>query len=421
MASTQRDEDAAPETEAVVIEDRRVNVLQSIWENNKGAILILISELFGASMDAMARYLQQGGAGFHTLQVICSSPVLFLDQTVTELVLQVITARMAITFVLSTIYMWWIKVPHFPLGHPSVRGWLVLRGLFGFVGLFSLYCKPQTCPEDKNNNSKYLDSVHYLPLAEATVFRFLIPLVTAWACHVFLGQDFTSTQFTAALIALVGVVIIAHPSVIFGDDMNQTIGTTTNPDDLDKVTPAQRYLAICISLFGIFGAAGAYTVIRLVGSRGHALLSVNYFAFIATAGSTTALLAIPGIGFVAPHNATEWLLLLAMGVFGFALQFLLTAGLQLDKSPKATAVLYLQVVFALAFDFGIWGVVPGGWSLFGGAIVVGSTLWSALQKSPQAPLKETTTRKAVVDEETALLGAPAEVVEPRGEEETADH
>lgn len=47
---------------------------------------------------------------------------------------------MAITCVLSTIYMWWIKVPHFPLGHPDVRGWLVLRALFGFGGLFSLYC-----------------------------------------------------------------------------------------------------------------------------------------------------------------------------------------------------------------------------------------------------------------------------------------
>lgn len=48
---------------------------------------------------------------------------------------------MGITFVLSTIYMWWIQVPYFPLGNPQVRGWLVLRALFGFTGLFSLYCK----------------------------------------------------------------------------------------------------------------------------------------------------------------------------------------------------------------------------------------------------------------------------------------
>lgn len=58
---------------------------------------------------------------------------------------------MGITFVLSTIYMWWIQVPYFPLGNPQVRGWLVLRALFGFTGLFSLYCKSQlttTCPNE---------------------------------------------------------------------------------------------------------------------------------------------------------------------------------------------------------------------------------------------------------------------------------
>lgn len=223
-----------------------------------------------------------------------------------------------------------------------------------------------------------------------------------------------------------GVVIIAHPTALFGTDAaaddNTTIGPTAASDDLDAVTPAQRLLAISMSLFGIIGASGAYTVIRLVGGRCHALFSVNYFALIATVGAVAALLAVPGIGFVVPHSATEWVLLLAMGVFGFALQFLLTAGLQLDKTPKATAMLYAQVPFALGFDYGIWGVVPGGWSLVGGAIVVASTLWSALQKTP-APREagaEGTRGKSVVDEETALLGARAEDGEVRRREaETA--
>lgn len=71
MAPSHRQENASPgnEQDEVVVEVRKVNVLQSIWENNKGALLILISELFGSSMDAMARHLQQGGARFHTLQV----------------------------------------------------------------------------------------------------------------------------------------------------------------------------------------------------------------------------------------------------------------------------------------------------------------------------------------------------------------
>lgn len=48
---------------------------------------------------------------------------------------------MGVTFILSTLYMWWTKVPYFPFGNPEIRGWLVLRALFGFMGLFTLYCE----------------------------------------------------------------------------------------------------------------------------------------------------------------------------------------------------------------------------------------------------------------------------------------
>ena len=56
---------------------------------------------------------------------------------------------MSITFILSTAYMWWAKVPDFPLGAPSVRGWLILRALFGFGGLFCLYCTFHNLPSIK--------------------------------------------------------------------------------------------------------------------------------------------------------------------------------------------------------------------------------------------------------------------------------
>lgn len=191
------------------------------------------------------------------------------------------------------------------------------------------------------------------------------------------------------------------------------MGATATAGDLDKVTPVQRLFAIGISLFGILGASGAYTTIRIIGDRAHALISVNYFAFITAAGSAAALLALPGIGFVMPQSAKEWLLLGSMGLLGFLLQFLLTTGLQLDKSPKATSMLYTQVLFALCFDWAIWGVLPGGWSLFGGAIVVASTLWSALQRNPASSQARAVPRKTA-DEETALLGEQRADVQRQG-------
>jgi len=115
-----------------------------------------------------------------------------------------------------------------------------------------------------------------------------------------------------------------------------------------------------------------------------------------------------------PQGAREWILLLLLGVLGFVLQFLLTAGLQLDKSSKATSMLYTQVIFALMFDWIIWGVLPGSLSILGGSIVIVSTLWAALQKTQ--PSKTISPKASTIDEETALLGAQSqddEVLERR--------
>ncbi|KFZ24107.1 hypothetical protein V502_01415 [Pseudogymnoascus sp. VKM F-4520 (FW-2644)] len=338
---------------------------KSTWSNNKGLIFITLAQAIASSMDAIVRFLQQGEHKMHPFQIIF--------------------ARMGMTFVLSSLYMWWTKVPDFPLGRADVRGWLVVRALFGFFGLFY--------------------SVHYLPLAEATVFRFLVPIVTAWACSIFLGEIFSSRDLLAGLVALIGVTFIAQPSSLFGPAGNDDI-QGPRPSDIDHVSPTQRLLAIAASLLGVLGASGAYTMIRVIGTRAHALISVNYFAVLGTVGSAGALLIVPGMSFTMPHGAREWVLVVLLGVLGFALQFLLTAGLQLDRSSKATSMLYTQVLFALSFDFAIWGVLPGGWSLFGGAIVIASTLWSALSK-PSKP-SATPAKKAVVDEESALLGGQRE-------------
>lgn len=239
------------------------------------------------------------------------------------------------------------------------------------------------------------DSVRYIPLAEATVFRFLVPLVTAYACHLCFGQEFTRRTLIAGLVAILGVIMIAHPAAIFGHDNS----IHPNGNKADKVTHTQRLIAIIVSLLGVLGAAGAYTTIRGIGNQAHPLISVCYFSGICTIGSVIGLLVVPGIGFVVPATPLVWILSLVMGVFGFSLQFLLTAGLQLDRTSKATTMLYTQILFALMFDWAIWGVVPGGWSLAGGAIVIASTLWAVLQK-PAPPMSKTP------DEESPLLSEP---------------
>lgn len=48
---------------------------------------------------------------------------------------------MTITTILSTLYMWWSSIPHFPLGLKEVRWLLLARGMGGFFGVFGMYCE----------------------------------------------------------------------------------------------------------------------------------------------------------------------------------------------------------------------------------------------------------------------------------------
>jgi hypothetical protein len=70
MASNTTNEDRLRDGDQdVSVTEPAQSTWRSTWQNNKGALLILASVVCGASMDAIARFLQQGGGGFHTLQV----------------------------------------------------------------------------------------------------------------------------------------------------------------------------------------------------------------------------------------------------------------------------------------------------------------------------------------------------------------
>jgi len=147
---------------------------------------------------------------------------------------------------------------------------------------------------------------------------------------------------------------------------------------LDNVTSTQRLGAVGVALVGVLGAACAYTTIRWIGKRAHPLISVNYFAAWSTIVSIVALLAIPSIGFRLPATFRQWLYLIFLGVCGFVMQFLLTAGLQYEKGSRATNMVYTQILFALAFDKLFWDTTPGWLSIIGSSLILGSALYIAV-------------------------------------------
>ncbi|KAI1653226.1 hypothetical protein F4813DRAFT_393910 [Daldinia decipiens] len=353
--------------------------LKGFYERNIGLFFVFLAQVFASLMTMTTRLLETGfETKFHALQIIF--------------------VRMLATAILGSLYMWYKKVPDFPLGRRDIRGLLVLRGLTGFTGLFCSYY-----------------SLSYLNISDATVISFLVPTMTAFICFIALREPFTVKEAIAGLIAFAGVLFIARPTFLFPQHRShepEINGTSLFMVDQPKgivpsvpATPAERSIAALLAVIGTFGAAAAYSTIRVIGKRAHSLVSVNYFAVLATVGSFAIILIVPDLHFEIPQNVTQWTLLVAIGIAGFLLQFLLTEGLQREKAGRATNLIYTQMVFALILERVVWGTTPPVESLFGSALIIGSAIWVSLQKSRTA----TKQKAPVVDEERSLLGADAPI------------
>ena len=80
-----------------------------------------------------------------------------------------------------------------------------------------------------------------------------------------------------ALISFAGVTLIARPQFLFPHASPSAPPADAVTDaaesakvaiaDLNTVTSAQRFTAICVALLGVFGSAMAFTVMRMIGKR----------------------------------------------------------------------------------------------------------------------------------------------------------
>lgn len=115
--------------------------LWALWYRNKGLFLVLISQFFGTMMNITTRLLEmEGNDGKREGEALCKRP-LRLDSGKGYHPFHILFARMGITVLCASTYMWYKKTEYFPFGMKEVRPLLIARGLFGFFGVFGMYCK----------------------------------------------------------------------------------------------------------------------------------------------------------------------------------------------------------------------------------------------------------------------------------------
>jgi drug/metabolite transporter (DMT)-like permease len=248
---------------------------------------------------------------------------------------EIVLVRALITLALSAAPLWWAGRDMF--GHR--RALLAARGAVGFVGLYSFYWV-----------------IARLSLADATVLQYTNPIFAAVRAVPLLGERLRAAELIAMAVSLLGVVLVARPSFLFG-------GTGLDP------------VPVVVGLLGAVGSAAAYVLVRRLRATEDPAVVVFWFALVSVVLSAPAAF----LRLVTP-TALEWVVLLGVGITTQLGQIFLTRGLHHERAGRATAIGYVQVVFAMAWGALFFGELPSATTLAGAALVVGSAVTIALRR-----------------------------------------
>jgi drug/metabolite transporter (DMT)-like permease len=257
---------------------------------------------------------------------------------------QLVVARALVCLFLS--WLWLRRAGLSPWG--SSPGLLLLRGLFGTVGLVCFYYTLVT-----------------LPLAESVVIANTAPIFTALLAALVLREAVHPRLIAAVAASACGVVAIVRPAVLFGG--------TAAPAALDP-------WGVVVGFTGAVASACVYVLIRRIRDRESPLVVVFYFPLV-----TLPLVLPVAIAHWLWPTPLEWLMLLGLGVATQMAQLHMTRGLILIPAGRATAVSYLQVVLAAVWGATIFGEVPDLLTLGGALLIIAATLALAMSRLEPRP------------------------------------
>jgi drug/metabolite transporter (DMT)-like permease len=191
----------------------------------------------------------------------------------------------------------------------------------------------------------------FLPVADATAIYFISPILITAMAMLFLGEKVGWRRWTAALVGLLGVLIVIRP----GTGAFQT--------------------AALLPLLGATCWAGAAVVTRLMSGTDQPATTLAYSAFVGLA----VLSAIVPFTWVTP----SWLELgmaLAIGVLSTAGHGLVVVAYRHATASMVAPFSYVQLIWAGALGFVVFGSVPDEFTILGAGIIAASGLYTAYRE-----------------------------------------
>ncbi|MFG6118701.1 MULTISPECIES: DMT family transporter [Thalassobacillus] len=220
-------------------------------------------------------------------------------------------------------------------GKKENQKYLLLRSAMGTLGMVLFFY-----------------SIDELVLSDADMLNKLSPFLTIIFSAIFLKERVQLFQMVAIIIAFVGTLFIIKPQ--FSVDIVPYLG----------------------GILGAVFAAGAYTMLRLLGNREKFYTVVFYFSFF----TTMSLLPFVII-FWEPMTMQQLIYLLLAGVFATMGQFGITVAYKFAPAKEISIFFYSTVVFSTLISIVVIKQVPDFMSIIGYIVIFGALFYMFIKNN----------------------------------------
>lgn len=190
-------------------------------------------------------------------------------------------------------------------------------------------------------------ALKYLPITVTTAINFSSPIVITILSILFLGERIGGRRVVAILVGFVGVMIVVQPW-----------GAAFHP-------------AMFLSLGGLLCASSYFVLTRRLAG-----VESNSTSQLWASGLATLALAPFGIAaWVWPAAGVDWFVLCMIGVFGASGHGIAVAAHRFADASSLAPMTYIQVIYATASGFFIFGNLPTWATAIGTAIIIASGVY----------------------------------------------
>ncbi len=193
----------------------------------------------------------------------------------------------------------------------------------------------------------------HIPLATMTALGFTTPIFimigAAWLLH----ERISRARWAAALIGFAGVLIVLAPRLSVGGGIYTVLMLLSSP---------------------VFAAS--FLITKELTKRDNSEVIVVWQSIM------VSLFTMPlALVFWVWPTPVQWGWFLVAGILGSAGHYSLTQAFRVADISATQSVRFLDLIWAAMLGFLMFGDVPSQWTLVGGLVIFGSTVWIARRES----------------------------------------